>query len=137
MNKLTVLYDPTCGFCVKCRWWLQLQPKFVELELLPSGGPDARARYPELTGSKEELLAIDELGGVYRGTAAWLMCLWALEEYREWAERLSSPVLMPLARGAFAVLSGSREKISRWFGLASEEQLVEQFRRAEPPRCGP
>lgn len=135
MEKLTVLYDATCGFCVKCRWWVQMQPKYIEVEMLPSGGPDALARYPELTGTKEELIAVDDQGGIYRGTAAWVMCLWALEEYREWAERLSSPALMPLARGAFAILSGSRKKLSKWFGLASEETLVEEFRRALPPRC--
>ncbi len=135
MDKLTVLYDASCGFCVKCRWWVQMQPKFVEVELLPSGGPDALARYPELAGAKEELIAIDDQGGIYRGTAAWLMCLWALEEYREWAERLSSPALMPLARGAFALLSGSRKKLSKWFGMASEDDLMEEFRRAQPPRC--
>ena len=137
MNKLTVLYDATCGFCVKCRWWINLQPKYVEIEMLPAGGPDALARYPELNapGFKEELLAIDDEGGVYRGTAAWLMCLWALEDYRDWAERLSTPVLRPLARGAFAALSAGRKKLSKWFALAPEEELVEELGRAAPPRC--
>ena len=134
MNKLTVLYDAKCGFCVKCRWWIAGQPKLLEVEMLPSGGPDALARYPELNVN-DELIAIDDEGGVYRGTAAWLMCLWALEDYREWAERLSTPALMPLARGAFAVLSAGRKKISKWFSLASEDELTEALRRAEPPRC--
>jgi len=137
MNKLTVLYDASCGFCVKCRWWIAGQEKLLDVEMLPSGGPDAKARYPELLAVKEELLAVDDEGGVYRGTAAWLMCLWALADYREWAERLSSPALMPLARGAFAVLSAGRKKISKWFSIASEEELAEELRRAEPPRCVP
>lgn len=137
MNKLTVLYDASCGFCVKCRWWIVGQEKLLDVEMLPSGGPDAKARYPELAELKEELLAVDDEGGVYRGTAAWLMCLWALADYREWAERLSSPALMPFARGAFAAISAGRKKISKWFSLASEEELAVELRRAEPPRCLP
>jgi predicted DCC family thiol-disulfide oxidoreductase YuxK len=135
VDKLTVLYDADCGFCVKCRWWVQKQPKFVEVEMLPSRCPDAQNRYPELVGTKDELVAIDEVGGVYRGTNAWLMCLWALEDYREWAERLASPALRPLARGAFALISGSRKKLSGWFNLAPEEELADVLAKAEPPRC--
>ncbi|HYE98634.1 MAG TPA: DCC1-like thiol-disulfide oxidoreductase family protein [Planctomycetota bacterium] len=137
MNKLTVLYDAGCGFCVKCRWWLEMQPKLLPLEMMPAGGPDARARFPELDapGFKDELVAIDDQGGVYRGTDAWLMCLWALEDYREWAERLASPALRPLARGAFAVLSAGRKKMSKWFAMAPEEEIAATLARAEPPRC--
>src|SRR5688572_30039373 len=106
MNKLTVLYDAECGFCVRCRWWLLNQPRFVDMEFLPAGGPDARRRYPELTtsGAVEELIVVDDEGGVYRGAHAWLMCLWALMEYREWSGWLASPALLPLARGAFALV---------------------------------
>jgi len=137
MEKLTVLYDATCGFCVKCRWWIQNQPKLVEVEMLPSRFAEARERFPELADGKEELVAIDENGGVYRGTNAWLMTLWALEEYREWAERLASPALRPFARGAFAIVSGSRKKLSSWFGMAPEDELAAALARAEPPRCAP
>lgn len=139
MNKLTVLYDATCGFCAKCRWWLLGQPKFVEMEFLPAGGPDARERFPQLTapGAPEELVVVSDEGGVYRGTAAWLMCLWALVEYREWADWLSTPALMPLARGTFALVSASRRKLSEWLGFAPEEELVREIRKSEPPRCTP
>lgn len=137
VDRLTVLYDADCGFCVKCRWWVQNQPKLVDVEMLPSKGPDVAARYPELLGTKDELIAIDDEGGIYRGTDAWLMCLWALEEYREWAERLASPALRPLARGAFAMISGGRKKLSGWFALAPEEELAEVLGRAQPPRCAP
>ena len=137
MNGLTVLYDAECGFCVKCRWWLVNQPRFVEMEFLPAGGTDARRRFPELftPGKAEELVVVTDEGGVYRGAAAWLMCLWALEEYREWAERLATPLLMPLARGAFSLISASRKNLSTWFGLAPEDVVVQELERASPPRC--
>jgi predicted DCC family thiol-disulfide oxidoreductase YuxK len=139
MKKLTVLYDAECGFCVKCRWWLIYQPKFVEMDFLPAGGPEANARFPGLafSGTAEELVVVDDEGGVYRGTKAWLICLWALVEYREWSEWLSSPAMMPLARGAFALVSGSRRKISGLLGLRPEAELIEEIRAQEPPRCAP
>ena len=51
MNRLTILYDPHCGFCVKCRGWLIQQPKYVEMEFLPSGSSEAQRRFPELNGT--------------------------------------------------------------------------------------
>lgn len=137
MNKLTVLYDADCGFCIRCRWWMLHQPKFVELEFLPAGGPDAAQRFPELAapGAVEELIVVDDEGGVYRGAHAWLMCLWALVEYREWSDWLAAPALLPLARGAFALVSSNRKKLSAWLGLAPEGEVIEEIRHAEPPRC--
>lgn len=137
MNKLTVLYDADCGFCIRCRWWMIHQPKFVELEFLPAGGPDAARRFPELAapGAVEELIVVDDEGGVYRGAHAWLMCLWALVEYREWSDWLAAPALLPLARGAFALVSSNRKKLSAWLGLAPEGELIEEIRHSEPPRC--
>jgi len=133
ITRLTVLYDPTCGFCVKCRRWLLLQPAFVELEFWPAGGAEAARRFPQLQGSgpPEELVVVDDEGGVYRGAQAWLMCLWALSEYREWAGRLATPLLLPFARAAFATVSSTRHTISELVGFEPEE-----LRRAEPPRCG-
>ena len=132
MDKLMILYDAKCGFCVKCRWWLMNQPKYVEMEFLPSGGPDTLLRFPELhaTGMAEELVVVSDEGGVYRGADAWLMCLWALEEYREWAEDLAEPALKPFARGAFALVSAGRRKLSALFGLQPED-----LAQADPPRC--
>ena len=139
MTKLTVLYDAECGFCVRCRWWLIHQPKYVEMDFCPAGSPEVHERYPELSapGTVEELVVVDDDGGVYRGTDAWLMCLWALVEYREWADWLSGPATRHLARGAFALDSDNRKKISGWLGLIPEADIAEEMRRAEPPRCVP
>ncbi len=63
------------------------------------------------------------------------MCLFALEDYREWAERLSSPALLPLSRQGFAMLSKQRGRISYWLGLASEHEIVEALGRVAAPAC--
>lgn len=139
MDKLTVLYDSACGFCVKCRWWLIHQPKFVEMDFVPAGSPEAAEKFPGLgaPGVVDELVVVDDEGGVYRGAHAWLMCLWALAEYREWSEWLSAPGMLPLARGAFAMVSSNRKTISSLLGLSPEQEegLVDEIRKVEPPRC--
>lgn len=127
MKSITVLYDRTCDFCGRCKGWLKDQPKFVELVFLPAGTSAVRDRFPDLAGAEkvDELVAIDDEGGVYRGAAAWILCLWALKEYREWSEILASPAMMPLARGAFEVLSANRGRISRLLGPTEEESIAE------------
>lgn len=137
MKQLVVLYDSRCGFCIRCRGWLTSQPKFVAIEFYAAGGPDAVRHYPELAspGPVDELIVVDDEGGVYRGSRAWLMCLWALVEYREWADWLASPALLPLARGAFALISSNRGRLSKWLGLAPEGELIKEIRMSEPPRC--
>jgi predicted DCC family thiol-disulfide oxidoreductase YuxK len=137
MNALTVLYDGSCGFCVECARWLHSQKQLLRLELLSSSTILARTRYPTLLGpgSAEELVVVDDDGGVYRGTHAWIMCLWALRDYRSAAEKLARPALLPLARAAFALISRSRKPLSRWFDLAGENEVASAVKRVEPASC--
>ena len=141
MRALSVLYDETCGFCVSCARWLGEQRTLVGLECLPAGGEAAARRFPELrrSASKEELVVVDDEGGVYRDTHAWLMVLWALEDYRDWAQRLSRPALMPFARNAFELLSSNRRRLSSWLHLEDEAIRKELERAGAPdaPKCAP
>jgi predicted DCC family thiol-disulfide oxidoreductase YuxK len=100
MRTLTVLYDANCILCCRIRAWLEAQAKYIDLDFVAAGSADAAARYPMLDHSAtlKELTVVTEAGSYYRGAKAWLMCLWALREYRGWAIRFSSPELMPVAR---------------------------------------
>jgi hypothetical protein len=64
------------------------------------------------------------------------MCLYALEEYRDWALRLASPLLLPLARQAFETLSKNRQAISRWISArSSEKDIAAELGRVELDSC--
>jgi len=78
------------------------QPAFVPLIFVALQSNEAQRRFPGVDALKpgEQLLVISDQGAVYRGADAWIMCLWALENYREHAQRLAHPVLLPLARYA-------------------------------------
>ena len=137
MHHLYVLYDGRCGLCRMARHWLEQQEQIVDLEFLMAGSLAATRLFPTLAGIEppEELVVVSDEGGVYRGGNAWILCLYALADYREWSERLATPALLPLARQAFAVLSKQRGRISRWFDLASEHEIVEALRRVALPAC--
>src|SRR5580700_11473694 len=108
MRYLTVIYDPDCGLCSRIGTWLLAQPKLLGLRTAPSSS--LPRIYPELAarGFQDELIVVSDDGRVYLGDHAWLMCLYALRDYRSWAKRLSQPALLPLARAAFAILSANR-----------------------------
>jgi predicted DCC family thiol-disulfide oxidoreductase YuxK len=135
MRRLTVLYDGRCGFCVRCRRWLQAQRQLVTLEFVPASSADARSRFPTLADAPEELTVVSDEGDVYRGTDAWIMCLYALEEYREWSVRLARPALRPMARAAFEWLSRNRKELSQRLRLAAEEEVAAALSPLEPFTC--
>jgi predicted DCC family thiol-disulfide oxidoreductase YuxK len=104
-----VIYDDSCGFCVRCRWWLARQPVFVEFVFVPRSSAALARLFPGLQlGPKAELIVVGDAGQVYRDDAAFIMCLYGLRAYREWALRLANPALMPLAARFFRGAAGSR-----------------------------
>jgi predicted DCC family thiol-disulfide oxidoreductase YuxK len=120
MPALNVLYDPTCGLCRRAHEWLAQQQKLVELVFVPCKSEEARRRFPQLDHelTARDLTVIGDRGEVYMGSKAWLMVLWALSQYREWAYRLSTPELLPTTRRVVSLISQNRYQISRVAGLA-------------------
>lgn len=138
MDRLYVLYDSRCGFCSWAKRWLLRQPMLIDLKFIPAGSPLSARLFPGLSKPgdlPEELVVVSDQGGVYRDSSAWIMCLFALEEYREWANRLAHPLLRPLARQAFSALSRHRRTVSRWLSLASEVEIAQTLGQVGEPAC--
>lgn len=128
IEALTVFYDETCGFCVRSRRWLQNQARHVQLRFVAMSSGEAREYLAALKPPKGsgELIVVSDTGGVYRGTDAMLMCLWALQDYQRWATRLARPALRPLVRRAFEIFCGHRHAVSRLLGLEETEGDLEE-----------
>ncbi|MFF6993631.1 thiol-disulfide oxidoreductase DCC family protein [Streptomyces sp. NPDC008313] len=122
VRGLTVLYDARCSLCAFVRDWLVRQRQLVPLDLVPAGSEDARRRFPGLDhrATLDEITVVGDGGQVYRGPAAWVVCLWALREYRSLAHRLSTPAGAALARGAVLAAAKWRQAhtADRWGGTA-------------------
>jgi predicted DCC family thiol-disulfide oxidoreductase YuxK len=149
MKALSILYDEACGFCCECVAWFQLQETSLPLQFVPRSSAQGnllrgfvqRTRAQLRSGSgraeDDELIVIDDSGGVYEGPAAFIMCLWVLPTYEGWAERLATPTMMPYARRLFMSLSKNRARISSLLGLRGEPLNESDMEAAlsEPPRC--
>ncbi|MER8085266.1 thiol-disulfide oxidoreductase DCC family protein [Streptomyces sp. NPDC058316] len=100
VHGLTVLYDARCPLCLHLCQWLMKQPQLVPLDLVPAASEEARRRFPGLdhAGTLDEITAIGDRGQIYRGTSAWIVCLWALAEHRPRSHWLTTPAGRPFAR---------------------------------------
>jgi hypothetical protein len=90
------------------------QAAFVLLVFIALQSGEVRKRFPGIDVLKpaEQLLVISDDGSVYRGACAWIMCLWALQDYREHAQRMANPVLLPFAQIVCELLSRNRFYLS-------------------------
>ena len=137
MEKLYVLYDPKCELCCRLRNWILVQRSWIGLALVEQGSEKAKRLFPDLEkiASKEDLAVVSDEGAVYLNDRAWIMVFYAMVEYRDWAARLTHPLLMPLARQAFAALSKNRQALSRWLTAENPETLADELREVELEPC--
>lgn len=120
VRGLIVLYDAQCSLCRSVKEWLGRQRQLVPLTFVAAGSDEARQCLPSLDhrASLDEITVVGDAGQVYRGAAAWVVCLWALREQRPLAHRLSTPAGAKLARGAVLAAAKWREARtdSQWGG---------------------
>jgi predicted DCC family thiol-disulfide oxidoreductase YuxK len=133
ITKITLLYDPECPLCLRCRHWMAAQESLVELELLPTTSEEAKLRYGEVPWLGEEVVVVANTGDVWAGSAAFVVALWALRDWRLWSYRLSGSMLSPLAERFFLQVSKNRH----WLGsLLSHEDCPDGHCQL-PPKTPP
>jgi predicted DCC family thiol-disulfide oxidoreductase YuxK len=133
MRSLYVLYDSDCGLCRQLARWLALEPAWIPLYPVPAQSAWVASHFPSLaSAAATELTVVSDDGAVWRGDRAWIMCLYALRQYRAWAAKLAHPILLPLARQAFAALSRNRAAISRF---TADHELADRLSQTSAPSC--
>ena len=140
MKHLTVLYDGECQLCQRARRWLARQPAYFPLYFLPLQFALAQNRFPGLAQfhPARQLVCVSDLGDVYVGDSAWIVCLYALRGYREWSHRLARPALRPFASRICNLVSQHRLALGRWsgagFGCATDDHaLISAVQQAPGP----
>ncbi len=139
MKSLYVLYDQECSLCLSCGHWLMRQAAFIQLRFIPLQSPEIAQRFPGLKewdglDLREKLVVVSDEGAVYQGQYAWIMCLYALRDYREWSQRLAEPLLLPFARRVCELVSRNRLAISH-FLKAPTAELRNTLAASLPPVC--
>ncbi len=138
MNTLTLFYDARCGLCSGLRKWLSSQPAYVQLEFVPYDSPEAARRLPVIgrLDADKEIVVMADTGEVWQGAGAWIMCLWALREYREWSARLASPMMQGMAKKVVHWISQNRIRLSQLLHFRSDAELAAvAMRDARAPAC--
>jgi predicted DCC family thiol-disulfide oxidoreductase YuxK len=137
MEKLYVLYDPKCELCERLKDWLLVQRSWLGLCMVPAGSDKAKTMFPELeqVATCNDLVVISDEGQVYLNNSAWIMAIYALEEYRDWAYRLAHPLVLPFVRQAFEVVSKNRHAFSRWLRVADPQGLAIELRKITLEPC--
>lgn len=133
MRYLTVVYDGRCGVCSEARRWLTTQRTIIPLRFVAAGSTEAQSRFPALP--QEELAVISDENEVWYGSRAWIMCLWALRDYRQWAYRFSKPAMVPLARSFAALVARNRYALSWLFRFKSDSELAIKLNEYGDPIC--
>ncbi|HLK47309.1 MAG TPA: DCC1-like thiol-disulfide oxidoreductase family protein [Bryobacteraceae bacterium] len=133
VTSVVVLYDAACGLCTRLKAWIAEQVPLVRLRFVASGSPEARQSFPQIPPA--ELAVVADTGEVWVGNHAWIVCLWALRDYRDLAVRLTSPLLLLLAREAFSVVSSNRAALSNMLRLSSERDIEQRLRKVVVPKC--
>ncbi len=138
MKILYVLFDAECALCQSCRAWLERQPAYIELRFIALQSPEATHRFPKIHALNPgaQLLVVSDEGAVYQGSHAWIMCFYALREYREWSQRMANPLLLPLARRVCELVSQNRLSLSRLFWKGNPEQFTKSI-AAQTRVCEP
>ena len=126
MKQFHVLYDAQNDFALRCYGWLTAQPTVWPLEFVPFQAPELVARFEGIDEfrSRGPLLVVSDEGGVYAGSRAFIICLYVLERYQDWAFRLAAPALMPFAGIAFDLLAKNGRKFSRVMEKLDDTKLV-------------
>lgn len=129
MNTLTIFYDARCGLCSRFRRWMLEQAAYVRLEFLPYDSAQALHRCPDLPNLRadQEIVVMSDDGSLWQGAGAWVTCLWALREYREWSLRLASPAMQQIARRVVHWISSNRIGLSHLLRLRSDDALRAQI----------
>jgi hypothetical protein len=94
---------------------MERQSAYVRLAFIPCAAPEAHTTFGAIPWLGAELVVVADDGRVWAGSAAFLVCLWSLREWREWSYRLATPALAPFAERLFKALSAERRQLSGLF----------------------
>lgn len=116
-TSLVVIYDDTCALCRACAAFVEHQPKYVPIESIAAGSPEAIERFGMITNVGKELVVIADDGRVWWGAPeAFVTSMWALVGFRRWSYRLAHPKLSPYATAFFQRVSTHRTGMGAVFG---------------------
>lgn len=92
VRGITVLYDPNCPVCRASKRWMMMHRPIIDVRFVAVDSLLAAQRFPhlDLAESRREITVVTDTGYVYRGKAAFILCLWALRRTRGLALQMAA-----------------------------------------------
>lgn len=130
---LVLLFDESCPLCRTLRTLLSTRRPIVAIHLVGVGSPLAAKLFPDLdlAAARETLTVVDDVGTLYQGDAAWIVCAWALPGLRGAADHFATGWRRNVVRAGANTLNKVRQ-----FGRATyPEPDAESDERACADSC--
>ena len=123
--------------CCACRRWILKEPAYIPISFVAYQSDRAKELCPEIESFDPagEIVVMADNGAIYRGGKGWIMCLYALKNYREWALRMAQPALLPMAKKLCHVISKNRHTLSKLFRDHTDTELREELERLKAELC--
>lgn len=137
MNQLIAFYDIHCDMCCACRKWILKEPAYLPIRFVAYQSNRARELFPDIDSFDPagEIIVLADTGAVYRGGKGWIMCLYALRNYREWALRMAQPALLPLAKKLCHLVSKNRHSLSVLFRDRNLREIQQNLETVKTDLC--
>ena len=137
-NKcIDIFYDSRCGVCSSFIKWLHQQPCSCNVNYVSyqSGRGEEWFQSMAMGELERQLVVRNDSGGMYRGAAAWVQCMLVCLSYADLAERLSSPLLMPVAQKACHLAACNERALREIFSVQNDEEVLAELEGAFLPSC--
>jgi predicted DCC family thiol-disulfide oxidoreductase YuxK len=111
-----VLFDGRCGFCTRCRDWVQQRDPAGSILAVPNQTPGLRQQFGlSRSDVDRQLWAISRTGGMYGGAAACVLVLRELGGiWAALAHLYRLPGVPWCAARLYALVARHRGRLARW-----------------------
>lgn len=124
VTELTVVFDPTCTLCQRCKTWLIGRPQRIPLRFLAANSPTAQLLYGDQPWLGIKLAVIAQDGRAWIDGPAFVMCLWATRRYHRLAAHMGDGAFEVVARRFFTTVSNNRARISAVLSPPTEAAVL-------------
>ncbi|HEX5791291.1 MAG TPA: DCC1-like thiol-disulfide oxidoreductase family protein [Luteolibacter sp.] len=137
VEYIEVFYDGRCGMCCLFAEWLGREPHVFRVKLIAYQSPEAERVFPGLGAldPAREMVVRTSEGDIHRGAEAWVWCLSSCARHQDFARRLASPLMLPVAKRACRLLAAKRMTLSKALFRKKDREVRAELHRMDEGGC--
>lgn len=137
IQSMEVYYDGRCAMCCTFHEWVHRQQRAYVVSFVAYQSPRAEALFSGVTklDPERDLIVRTDQAAVFRGEEAWVLCLHSCKNYQNWARRLASPRMLPLARKLCDLIATHRLSLSKMLFNKKDRELLKMLHQMPESEC--